>query len=193
MRRSSSAMTRRSSLLILCSVTLSLIAPAVAQWNEEVLYSFQGFSNGAKSPPDGATPVGGMVFDKQGNLYGATSGGGSSSCLGPGQCGTVFQLAPPAAPGDPWTETVLYVFKGRNYSDGATPEGGLVMDAAGNLYGTTAYDGTGSCELLGSVVGCGTVYELSPPAQPGGAWTETVLYSFQSDRDGYVPGGGFGL
>jgi hypothetical protein len=84
---------------------------------------------------------------------------------------------------------VLYVFKGRANNDGATPGGGLIMDASGNLYGTTSYDGTGLCRLLGSVVGCGTVYELSPPAQPGGAWTEKVLYSFQGGDDGNVPVG----
>jgi hypothetical protein len=182
-------MTRRSSLLILCSVTLSLIAPAVAQWNEEVLYSFQGFSNGAKSPPDGAVPVGGMVFDQQGNLYGATQQGGSSSCVSPFSCGTVFELSPPMQNGGPWMETVLYVFKGSAYRDGASPSGGVIMDSVGNLYGVTGYDGTGQCTLLGSVVGCGTVYEMSPPSQAGGAWTETVLYSFQGGNDGYVPQG----
>lgn len=88
-----------------------------------------------------------------------------------------------------WIETILYVFKGRVYGDGASPGGGLVMDAVGNLYGVTGYDGTGSCTLLGTVVGCGTVYELSPPSQPGGAWTESVLYSFLGGNDGYVPTG----
>jgi uncharacterized repeat protein (TIGR03803 family) len=164
------------------SFLFNLPAVSAQQWNEQVLYSFQGL-------PDGATPVGGMVFDKQGNLYGATSEGGSSACAGAGQCGTVFQLSPPTKQGDPWTETVLYVFKGRTYGDGGTPAGGLIMDAAGNLYGTTAYNGTGSCTLLGAIVGCGIVYELSPPAQPGGAWTETVLYSFEDITDGYFPQG----
>ncbi len=178
-------MTRQSKLLrwsIFYALIFAVAPPAFAQWNEQVLYSFQGL-------PDGATPVGGMVFDKQGNLYGATSEGGSSACAGAGQCGTVFQLAPPAKQGDPWTETVLYVFKGRTYGDGGTPAGGLIIDASGNLYGTTAYNGTGTCTLLGSVVGCGTVYELSPPAQPSGAWTESVLYSFKDLTDGYFPQG----
>jgi hypothetical protein len=175
--------TLRSCFLLFCiAVILAFVSTASAQWNEQVLYSFQGL-------PDGATPVGGMVFDKEGNLYGATANGGSSSCSGPGQCGTVFQLAPPAKHGDPWTETVLYVFKGRANNDGATPGGGLIRDASGNLYGTTGYDGTGTCKLLGGVVGCGVVYELSPPAQRGGAWTEKVLYSFQGGNDGYVPTG----
>jgi hypothetical protein len=154
---------------------------ASAEWKEKVLYSFQGGT-------DGSTPAGGVVFDAAGNLYGATTNGGSSSCRGPFQCGVVYQLKPPAKNGDPWTETVLYVFKGSDSNDGASPFGGLIMDAAGNLYGTTGYDGTGSC-TLGGRVGCGTVFELSPPAQKGSAWTETVLYNFQGDTDGQLPTG----
>ena len=161
---------------------LALATIASAEWNEKVLYAFQDV-------PDGATPVGGLVFDQAGNLYGATANGGSSSCAGPGQCGTVFQLAPPAKKGGSWTETVLYVFKGHDYNDGATPEGGLVIDSLGNLYGTTAYGGAGNCLLLGAAVGCGTVYELSPPAQKGDAWTETILCSFPTAKQGYFPWG----
>jgi hypothetical protein len=155
---------------------------SAAEWNEKVLYSFQGV-------PDGAFPTGAVVFDKAGNLYGATLDGGASTCDGPGQCGTVYKLAPPATKGGAWTETVLYVFKGHAQNDGATPEGGLVIDEAGNLYGTTGYGGSGPCLLLGGAVGCGTVYELSPPAKQGDPWTETVLYSFQGGKDGYVASG----
>jgi hypothetical protein len=165
-----------------CLAVVVLVSVARAQWNEKVLYSFQGI-------PDGATPAGGVVFDTQGNLYGATGDGGSSACDGPGQCGTVFQLAPPAKKNGRWTETVVYVFKGHAQNDGATPEGGLLIDDAGNLYGTTGYGGTGPCTLLGAPVGCGTVYELSPPVKQGDPWTETVLYSFQGNKDGYVPSG----
>ncbi len=148
----------------------------------EVLYSFQGV-------PDGATPTGAVVFDKAGNVYGATGDVGASTCDGPGQCGTVYQFDPPATKGGAWTETVLYIFKGHAQNDGATPEGGLVIDQAGNLYGTTGYGGRGPCLLLGGAVGCGTVYELSPPAKQGDPWMETVLYSFQGDKDGYVASG----
>jgi len=155
---------------------------ATAASKEKVLYSFQGGT-------DGATPAGGVVFDAAGNLYGATTNGGSASCRSIAQCGTVYQLAPPAKQGDPWTETVLYVFKGNASNDGTTPAGGVVMDKAGNLYGTTAYGGTGNCVLLGAKLGCGTVYELSPPKQKGGAWTETVLYSFPTAKQGYLPNG----
>ncbi|MGB6677404.1 MAG: choice-of-anchor tandem repeat GloVer-containing protein [Terriglobales bacterium] len=168
--------------ILLLVFACSLVSVASAEWDEKVLYSFQGV-------PDGSVPAGGVVFDKTGNLYGATQGGGSSSCDGPGQCGTVYQLTPPTKKGGAWTETVLYVFKGHAYKDGATPEGGVVMDQAGNLYGTTGYGGSGPCTLLGGAVGCGTVYEISPPAKQGDPWTETVLYSFQGGKDGYVASG----
>jgi uncharacterized repeat protein (TIGR03803 family) len=96
-------------------------------------------------------------------------------------------VKPPAKEGDPWTETVLYVFKGSDSNDGASPFGGLIMDASSNLYGTTGYDGTGDCRLGGGNAGCGTVYELSPPTEKGGPWTETVLYNFKGDADGQLP------
>jgi len=171
---------RLASSPLLLFLILMLASTASAEWKEKVLYSFQGGT-------DGYQPAGGVVFDKQGNLYGATTDGGSSSCRGPFQCGTVFQLKPPTKSGDPWTETVLYVFKGSDSNDGASPFGGLIWDQAGNLYGTTGYDGTGDCILLGSRVGCGTVYELSPPTQKGGVWIETVIYNFKGDTDGQLP------
>src|SRR5262249_24539026 len=102
----------------LIAVACGLITSASAEWNEQVLYSFQ---NGT----DGATPTGAVVFDKAGNLYGATQNGGASTCLSPDACGTIYKLAPPAQNGGAWTETVLHVFKGYSYGDGASPEGGL--------------------------------------------------------------------
>jgi uncharacterized repeat protein (TIGR03803 family) len=129
------------------------------------------------------------VFDKAGNLYGVTQGGGSSTCTSYGLCGTVYQLAHPAQPGDSWTETVLHIFQGHTTGDASDPLGGLVMDASGNLYGATGGGGTGNCEILGTFPGCGTVYEVSPPTEKGGAWTEQVLYSFQGGTDGAFPFG----
>ena len=76
------------------------------------------------------------------------------------------------------TETVVYSFQGG--SDGSNPSGGLVVDAVGNLYGTTTTGGGGPCPG-----GCGTVFRLSP--QPGGGWLEAVLYSFQAGSDGAAP------
>jgi hypothetical protein len=161
------------------ALALFLFVPICAQSQEQVLYSFQGGT-------DGANPLGRIVRDSAGNLYGATSGGGSSDCWG-SVCGTVYQLAPPSQPNAAWSETVLHVFLGHTYGDGSSLQGGLVMDSAGNLYGSTGYGGTGNCEVVGTYPGCGTVYELSPPAQKGGAWTEAILYNFQGGNDGFVP------
>jgi len=168
--------------LALFTVALTLTSGATAEWKEKVLYSFQGGT-------DGATPAGGVVFDKQGNLYGATQQGGGSNCSPMAACGTVYQLAPPAKQGDPWTETVLHVFQGKQSNDGEFPSGGVIADALGNIYGTTAYGGTGDCVLLGIKGGCGTVFELSPPQTKGGKWTYTILYSFPTAKQGYVPNG----
>jgi hypothetical protein len=166
----------------LFTIALTLTSGASAEWKEKVLYSFQGGT-------DGATPAGGVVFDKQGNLYGATQQGGGSNCSPMAACGTVYQVAPPAKQGDPWTETVLHVFQGKQYNDGEFPSGGVIADALGNIYGTTAYGGTGDCVLVGIKGGCGTVFELSPPQTKGGKWTYAILYSFPTAKQGYVPAG----
>ena len=171
----------KTHLPLMCLLVLALASPVSAEWKEKVLYSFQGGAN------DGASPAGAVVFDKAGNLYGATTDGGGE--CPPAQCGIVFQLAPPVKKGDPWTEIVLHTFKGNGSDDGNTPAGSVILDSAGNLYGTTGYGGTGNCVLLGTKVGCGTVYKLSPPTQKDGAWTETVLYSFPTSKQGYLPNG----
>lgn len=167
--------TTRPLIMALAFITLVPKAPA-AEWKEQVLYSFQG-------QPDAAMPTGGVAFDTKGNLYGAALGGPKYSQ------GTVFQVVPPAKAGAPWTESVLYVFQGKGVNDGQIPTSGVIVDAAGNLYGVTGYGGAGGCILLGALVGCGTVYEVSPPQTQGGAGTETILYSFKGGRDGYVPMG----
>ena len=102
--------------------------------------------------------------DPAGNLYGSTALGGANGR------GTVYKLTPGSGG---WTESVLYSFAGG--ADGASPEGSLVMDQAGNLYGTATYGG-GSDN--------GVVYELSPTS---GGWTQTVLYSFNGGNDGGEP------
>jgi len=171
--------------LAVITVSLLLASAASAEWKEKVLYSFQGGAT------DGALPAGGVVFDAAGNLYGATTQG--FGFCPPAQCGSVFQLSPPAKKGDPWTESVLHVFTGNSNGDGDTPVGGLVIDSTGNLYGTAGYGGTGGCVLLGTKVGCGIVYEMTPPQTKGGKWTEKVLYSFQGGKDGYLPVGNLTL
>ena len=134
-------------------------------WTETTLYTFL-FSQ----PQNGIGPAAGLVMDGAGNLYGTTwlGGPGQGCTLG---CGIVFQLAPPKRPGGSWTFALLYDFGAPN--DGYQPEATLTFDATGNLYGTTVAGGLGHCEG-----GCGTVFQLVPPKQPGGAWTETTLYNF---------------
>jgi uncharacterized repeat protein (TIGR03803 family) len=149
-----------------CGVAFEL-TPSGGQWNETVLYSFTGGS-------DGAAPVAPMIFDARGNLYGTASTGGVGSCGGV-TCGVVFDLTPS---GSGWTENVLYSFKGGK-QDGGSPLGALVFDLSGNLYGTTSTGGSQACND-----GCGTIFELMPS---GNAWTETVLHKFQGGWDGAVP------
>ena len=140
---------------------------------ETVLYSFCSLTNCS----DGASPLGGLIADSAGNLYGTTNDGGGSGCnYGPGLCGVVFKLSPGG------TETVLHAFAGGS-SDGAGPWAGLIADASGNLYGTTKGGGATGCPPPG----CGVVFKLVP----GG--TETVLYSFCSltnCSDGIYPTAG---
>jgi len=135
---------------------------------------------------DGAYPVGDLVFDHSGNLFGATALGGTAASACPDGCGTVYKLVPPSTPGGAWTERLLHKFG--TGKDGTVPMGGVLMDSSGNLYGTT-YDG-GDSTACGSSYGCGTIYKLAKPSSAGGTWNETLLYSFGGGTDGLVPNGG---
>jgi uncharacterized repeat protein (TIGR03803 family) len=156
-----------------CGTVFELTRASGGIWNQNVIYAFQGGS-------DGAFPQAGLVFDRAGNLFGTTSAGGfNGTCLNEPGCGTVFELTPPAQQGGNWTESVLWVFG--NGVDGADPRANLIIDQTGNLYGTAHIGGT---------FGGGTVFELSPPSAPGGSWTETTLHSFTGllgTDDGYNP------
>jgi uncharacterized repeat protein (TIGR03803 family) len=112
------------------------------------IYTFRG-------SPDGAIPYAGVIFDSAGNLYGTTTAGGASGN------GAVYKLSPN---GSGYSEQVIYSFTGGN--DGSNAIGGLVLDNAGNLFGTTANGGSG---------GGGTVFELSPN---GNSYNYSLLYSF---------------
>jgi len=141
------------------------MAVAASAQSEKIIHSFVG--------SDGAQPLAALVFDSKGNLYGTTViGGNDNGCI----CGTVFQLTPSA--NGTWTEKVLYNFGSASPLDGVAPDGSLIFDAKGNLYGTTQ-------AALG---GQGTVFELSPGS--GGTWTEKVLYTFTGGADGGSPVGG---
>jgi uncharacterized repeat protein (TIGR03803 family) len=139
---------------------LGVVFKMTTKGAETVLHSFQGGNT------DGATPNGGVIEAASGTLFGTTSGGGKNGA------GTVYSVTGT-------TETTLYSFAG-GAADGATPLAGLVMDASGNLYGTTS---------AGGASGTGTVFELVAPAVQNGAWTEKVLYSFAGGTDGATPVG----
>ena len=143
---------------------LFLLLSIAALGQETVLHNFDG--------TDGAMPMSGLIFDSAGNLYGTTYGGGNSGGLcGSSGCGTVFELTPGS--NGQWTETLLHAFVG---DDGVSPYGGLVLDGAGNLYGTTMQGGT---------YNNGVVFELSP--QSNGTWHEMVLHHFGKGNDGGGP------
>jgi uncharacterized repeat protein (TIGR03803 family) len=125
------------------------LSPSNGGWTESVLYDSL------------ALPYGGVIFDPAGNLYGTTSMGGANNE------GTVYQLVPS---GTGWTLYTLFSFDGDN---GAMPEAGLIMDAAGNLYGTTS--------TMGGYGNGGTVFELS---QQNGSWALTTLNAFASQEGG---------
>lgn len=178
-----------------------IIFKLTPQGAETVLYTFSGGG-------DGANPLGNLMEDAAGNLYGTASWGGGNFA------GTVFKLAPDNS------LTTLYTFT--NQSDGGHPYGGVIADKSGNLYGTTAYGGAGygtvfmlapngaetvlhdfaggsdgenpqagliadkagdlyGTTLLGGAGGYGTIFEIAP----GGS--ETVLYSFAGGSDGAYP------
>jgi uncharacterized repeat protein (TIGR03803 family) len=134
-------------------------------YSEKILHSFNG--NGT----DGANPVSNLVFDSKGNLYGTALGGGSEGV------GAVFELMPET--GGTWSEKILHSFS-NNGADGSSPWSTLILDASGNLYGTTSSGGAYSC---------GIVFELTPRAK--GSWTETIVHSFADDStDGCGPQAG---
>jgi uncharacterized repeat protein (TIGR03803 family) len=143
--------------------TVFELAQSSGNYTQQTLYSFTG-------PPDGDGPGDGLIGDSAGNLYGTTSYGGNYDEIG--SFGIVFELVKSSSG---YAEKVLYRFSG---PDGAIPLAGLIMDSAGNLYGTT---------YQGGAYGYGTVFEL---VNSSGTYTEKVLYNFaESSSGGQSPRG----
>ncbi len=147
--------------LLSAFVALALMfggATLAAAQTETTLYSFTQLG--------GNHPEAGLVADSEGALYG-------TALL---TNGIVYKMTPPAHQGGAWSETLLFAFQG---ASGELPYCNLIInDHNGKLYGTT--NG-------GGLYGAGVVFELTPPAQSGGAWTETVLYNFTAQGDGGFP------
>ena len=139
--------------------TVFQLTPSGSGWTENILYNFQDGS-------DGGYPYAGLIFDQSGNLYGATTDGGT------GGGGTVFELSPS---GGGWTYSVLYSITGP-LGDQCGPAWALVMDVEGNLYDTTQCDGANTL---------GSVFKLT---QTGGSWTYSSLHDFTGlNGDGEYP------
>jgi hypothetical protein len=100
----------------------------------------------------------------------------------------VFELSPPRTKGGKWMEAVLHNFAGG--SDGETPNGGLVLNTTGAVYGTTPTGGNQLCNFGNGNVGCGIVFELTRPGKKDGAWIEKILHRFTKGNDGAGPNGG---
>jgi len=143
------------------AILFLLIVATVASGQYQIVHSFMGGTDG-----EGAWSS--LIMDKNGNLYGTTTGGGDHGL------GTVFEFSPDGKGG--WTETVLHSFNG---SDGEASTAGMVVDPQGNnLYGTTSEGGANRL---------GTVFELTPGSN---GWIETTLYNFcslQDCEDGAAP------
>ena len=152
-------------------------ASGQTQWSKSVLWNFGGTG-------DGSNPLAGLI-EVNGKLYGTTEAGGANGdCnFNVTGCGTVFELTPPAPGQTQWSERVPWNFGAAG--DGIAPRAGL-LEMDGKLYGTTAYGGAyGGCNPY--VTGCGTVFELTPPAPGQTQWSESVWWNFGGPGDGSVP------
>ncbi|HKU80918.1 MAG TPA: choice-of-anchor tandem repeat GloVer-containing protein, partial [Candidatus Tumulicola sp.] len=146
-----------------CGTAFELSPAAQSPWKESVLYDFGCYA-------DGKNPHGGVTFDPGGNLDGTTVAGGTGGICASDGCGIAFQLKGTA-------EKVLHNFAAGK--DGFGPGGGVVYDAAGNVFGTTPDGGR---------YNQGVVYELS---RAGGRWRERIVHAFTGGKDGAV--GSLGL
>src|SRR5271167_31980 len=160
-----------ASILVL---TVGAAEAALAQ-SFQVIHNFAGGL-------DGSEPASGLAQDAGGHFYGTTFEADTGT-------GTVFKLTHGKAG---WVLTPLYLFTGG--SDGAVPYASVIIGRDGRLYGTTGFGGIGPCQTWNGKTGCGTVFNLAPPARPPSIplspWTETVLYRFTGGNDGGNPYGG---
>ena len=147
-----------------CGVVFELVKST--GYSETILHRFTG---GA----DGGLPYASLTFDASGNLYGTVMCGGSTVCSGGTRYGVVFMLVKASG----YAEAVLHRFSGG--ADGGVPVAPVILDASGNVYGTTEAGGTGSC----SASGCGVVFELVKSS----SFAETVLHRFTGGADGGEP------
>lgn len=165
------------------SLVLSMLVVAIfcstSSTSAQTVSILHSFDNNGQ---DGFHPWAGLTLDRHGNLYGTTTKGGTHGV------GTVYKLWPNSD--GTWGEAVLHSFA-YDGTDGYNPNDSVVLDSAGNIYGTASLGGTGTCTnpITGAVIGCGIVFKLVPSSN--GGYTEKILYSFKfNEVDGYNPTGG---
>jgi len=157
------SLTRSLAAVLFVATLLFAGTPLTAAQTETTIHAFKG----------GSDPLGGLVADANGALYGTTYYGGEF-----GQ-GSVYEMVPPSTQGGAWTVTTIYSFSKTKLTDGGHPSGSLLLNLQNHkIRGTARLGGSGTY---------GVVYELSPPIQAGGPWTEAVLYTFTGGLDGGTP------
>jgi hypothetical protein len=154
------------------------LSPGASGWTETIIYYFADLS-------DGMTPVGGLIIDSHGDLFGTTQWGGNltGSCNAfPWYqgCGTVFKLTPTGSGG--WMKSTIHNFA--DGADGAQPYSGVAFDAAGNLNGTTYLGGDVTDCTQFYIPGCGVVFRLTPNSS--GGWTESTIHVFPFSGQGGI-------
>jgi hypothetical protein len=158
--------TVSSSCSIGCGVIFKMTRSSSGSWTQKIIHTFNGSNGGG--------PMGNLIFDSAGNLYGTASYGGNVADCDKDGCGLVFELSLTSGV---WKQIREFSFNGTN---GATPYAGLTLSSAGHIVGTTYAGGNLSC----ATSGCGVVFRLTPTAT---SWTEQVLHVFGSTNDGLKP------
>jgi uncharacterized repeat protein (TIGR03803 family) len=166
-----------------CGQIWELTPTGDGQWQKIGLHDFGSVDGGV----DGSNPIDGLTYGANGNLYGTAAYGGDLGCEGapPVGCGTVYELLPKG--NGQWKFTVIYIFQGDHFSGiyGRHPTAGVILDKAGNVYGTTNEGGPPKyCTNEGE--GCGLVFKLTSRSD-GGLWKETILHRFVGGMDGANP------
>jgi len=161
-------LSRRFTTFVGAMMLILFLAAGAQAETFKVLHAF-GVAAG-----DGNLPSSPLLKDSAGNLYGMTSAGGAHNL------GTVYRLSPTST--GSFNETILYSFKG-GPADGGFPQGSLVRDSAGNLYGVTSVGGiTATVCNYSAGPGCGVIFKLTPTST--GLWIESVLHRFTGTDGG---------
>ena len=159
-----------------------LVGSGGGKFTETLLYTFFGAA-------DGGSPESALIMGTGGVFYGSTFWGGTPTSCATGDypqgCGVVYELTPPTSGSGPYTETALHTFT-NSLPDGEHPYRNMTMGSTGILYGTTYAGGQNvdTCFPAEAFVGCGTIFDLTPPSAPGGTWKKANLIALDGQNGG---------